>query len=77
MKRKNYDVYLNGEYVFTKHAFNSSTRAIPNYLKELGGSYTLEDATIEKDSSKTAVYGTRLWVRSDGSEFLFETKLRA
>lgn len=78
MKRKNYDIYLDGKLIHTKHAFNTAGRFPASYINELpAGYYKLIESTIEKDDNMKAVYGIRKWLNNDtGVEYLFEIKLR-
>lgn len=70
MKRPNFDIYLNGEYVYTKYAFNSAANSIPDWLIE---NYPNRDFKLTDSSiNRVTKYGTRLWVSNLGEEFPFE-----
>ena len=69
MKRKNFEIRLNGKVTNIKHAFNSSVRDIEKQVKIIATNkhinYYLTDASIDRET----LSGHRTW-KSDNGDIL-------
>ncbi len=70
MKRKNYEIRLNGELVMVKHAWNASCKAIESLVKDMANqtkqNFTLIEIKGEKNVSGYFT-GSRVWQGSNGA----------
>jgi len=78
MKRKNFEIIKNGVYLETKHAWNSSIRAIEADVNKVAGEentvYHLTDSQSIRESFNY-VKGHRTWVDPYGVTLKYEINL--
>lgn len=79
MKRKNFEIIKNGVYLETKHAWNSSIRAIEadvnKVAREEDTVYHLTDSGWILLSRSNPVSGHRTWADCNGSTLKYEINL--
>jgi hypothetical protein len=78
MKRKNFEIIKNGVYLETKHAWNSSIRAIEANVNKVANEentvYHLTDSKSIKEKFDH-VTGYRTWVDPNGTTLKYEINL--
>jgi hypothetical protein len=78
MKRKNFEIIKNGVYLETKHAWNSSIRAIEADVNKVAHEekdfYHLTDVKSVKEDFNM-VSGYRVWVSVTGTALKYEINL--
>jgi len=76
MKRKNFEIIKNGVYLETKHAWNSSIRAIEADANKVAHEedtvYHLTDSATIRESRYNIVTGHRTWVSVTGTTLKYE-----
>jgi hypothetical protein len=77
MKRETFEIKANGVLVTTKHAWNSSKRAIESKINEIAESESTVYELTDYDSIKEGfyfTYGYRVWTGRNGNIVKFEIK---
>jgi hypothetical protein len=78
MKRKNFEIIKNGVYLETKHAWNSSIRAIEADVNKVAHEEDTVYNLVDAESIKEGFYmvsGYRIWVSVAGNTFKYEINL--
>jgi hypothetical protein len=78
MKRKNFEIIKNGVYLETKHAWNSSIRAIGKNIGVVANEENTTYNLTDSNSTKFGFYfetGYRVWTGDNGNVVKYEINL--